>query len=204
MAGLNTTQLAKELNLSKGRISQLVGSGQLDGTYTGDGRSRRFDLAKVSTQLNLKLDKGQMLGNGAKTKRALRDLDPVPKERSDRKSTEVLPTDDPGRYEMARTMLAEENARKARRQNAEAEGLFVLADDAARQAKRLLAQELAQIETMLRDAARHVADELGVDYLAARAIMIASWRDHRGQRSAALSEQAEHAVPTDGERNEDF
>lgn len=208
MAGLTTTQLAEQLGVSKGRVSQYVKAGQLDGCFEGDGRARRFDLGKAAKALGRNLDAGQMMGNGAATKRTVKALsrgDDVPAPRpADQRPSDLLDPQDPDRYEMARTAKAEEEARRLRRQNAEAEGQFVLASEAARQTKRIIAQEIAQFETMLRDAARKVADELGVDYRETRQILIATWRQHRGQRSEALSQQAEQAEPTDEETAEDF
>ena len=70
---MNTTQLANELGISKGRVSQWVSEGKLDGCYTGDGRARRFDVEKVRAALQHRLDPGQLLGNGADTRRRLRE-----------------------------------------------------------------------------------------------------------------------------------
>ena len=130
---LTATELAGVLDLSKGRISQLVSGGQLKGCYSGDGRHRRFDLAKVAAALGRRLDPGQMLGNGAKTSEALARIpaaDPAPSPPQDPApapppaglgATE-LPSRDPSRYELAKTLKAEEDARTARRRNSEAEG----------------------------------------------------------------------------------
>lgn len=194
MTELTTTALAKELGVSKGRISQLVSEGKLSGCFRGDGRARRFDLAACAAALNRKLDPGQMMGNGAETRRRLRDLSEQGGE-SDPQSDDSRPlkSNDPDRYEMARTLKAEEEARKLRRQNAEAEGEFVLASAAQQQAARMLALEIAQVEVMLRDAARAVADELGVDYLVVRAKLMDQWRAHRGDRAAVLTDRAVQA-----------
>lgn len=211
MQRFTTTEVAGQLGLSKGRISQLVKNGTLDGCYEGVGRLRRFDLGKVASALNRKLDPGQMMGNGAETRKRLRDLaDDEPQNPPSNESatpdrdSAPLRQADPDRYEMARTQKAEEEARKLRRQNAEAEGLFVLASSAQHQAARMLALEIAQVEVMLRDAARAVADELGVDYLVVRSKLMEQWRGHRSARSESLADVAEAAPISDEEAEVDF
>ena len=199
---MNTTQLAKELGVSKGRISQYVSEGKLDGCFAGDGRSRRFDLAKVRAALDHGLDPGQMLGNGSETKRRLRDGGGSG-EQPDRRDGE-LRRGDPDRYELARIQKVEEEARKLRRQNLLDEGSLVLADQAAREAGRALTKELAQIEDFLVTQARALADVLGVDFKEARKVLIDGWRDHRAKRAAALAAQGRAAERSAEEAEADF
>lgn len=209
MSGLTATQLATKLDLSKGRISQLVTEGKLDGCYKGDGRSRRFDLAACANALNRTLDPGQMMGNGARTRQALREIeetDPpteTPQDVPERDSA-PLRTTDQARYEMARTLKAEEEARKLRRLNAQDDGTLVLAEQAGREARRALAAELAQFENVLRNAARAVADKMGVDFKTARQIMIDTWREHRSARAQHLDQEAEAAEMVPEEQDADF
>lgn len=205
---MNTTDLAKELGLSKGRISQYVSEGKLDGCFTGAGRARRFNVDKVRAVLEQRLDPGQMLGNGAETKRKLRDAAPAPDPVDDSgalpKRDGQLPRNDPDRYELARIQKVEEEARRLRRQNMLEEGSVVLADKAGREAARLLSKELAQIEDFLRRGARAIADELGVDHKHSRKILIDLWREHRGARAEAMAEEAEAATMDADEDEVDF
>lgn len=221
MALLNTTQLAQALSVSKGRVSQYVSEGKLKGCYTGDGLQRRFDLDKVAAALGRTLHPGQMLGNGAQTRQALRGLqieqprppiedddeDDAPPRRPasppQRESGE-LGARDPDRYELARTQKAEEEARRLRRMNAEAEGTFVLASAVERQVAQLMAQELAEVETVMRDAARRIADKLGVEFKAARQILMDQWREHRAKRTEALTVQAAQARLAPDEAEQDI
>lgn len=213
MTQLNSSDLAKVLGVSKGRVSQYVSGNKLDGCFTGSGTARRFDLDKVAHALGRQLHPGQMLGNGASTKRALKaleiapieavapDLDddeddqPAPSRSRSSQSRESAPLEgkDPDRYELARTQKAEEEARRLRRMNAEAEGTYVLASEVERQVARLLAQEVAEVEAVLRDGSRRVADLLGVDFKAVRQAMMNQWREHRAKRTEALQVQAEVA-----------
>lgn len=207
---LSATELARMLNLSKGRISQLVRDGRLDGCYRGEGRARRFDLSKAADALGQRLDPGQLLGNGAKTRRSLEEVD-GPEDASiggfDQAGAgaTLLSAKDPSRYELARTQELEEKARRARRQNEAEEGSWVLASEVAAETARQMQMEIAAIESsVLRTGARRLADELGVDFKAARAILVRVWREYRGQRSAEKSAEAEGAEMTEAEREADF
>lgn len=219
MSALNTTGLASALGVTKGRVSQWVKAGKLDGCYSGDGTARRFDLAKVAERLGKRLDAGQLMGNGAGTRRALGALQvrasSVPDEDDDDGETAAapappardgaaLPQRDPDRYELARIQKVEEEARKLRRQNAEAEGDYVLASEVARATERLIAQEIAEFEAVLRDGSRRVADKLGVDFKEVRQLMREEWRQHRASRVAVLDQAASDAGLTAEEEEEDI
>lgn len=210
---MNSTQLASTLGVSKARVSQYVSEGKLAGCYTGDGRSRRFDLAKCAEALGRRLDPGQLMGNGAATKATLAKIqtDDTPKakpltepRRSGGNGAESIPGADPDRYELARIQKAEEEARKLRRQNAEAEGHYILASEAAQMTTKLIAQEIAEFETVLRDGARVIADKLGVDFKTARQHLVETWRAHRAGRAEALTEQADAAGMTEAEAEENI
>ena len=214
---LNTTELAQELGVTKGRISQLVRDGRLNGCYQGDGRQRRFDLQLVAAKLQKKLHPGQMLGNGASTRRRLdqvvqedgEDLgsaEPMLPEARSSKPAESSPLDerDPDRYELARTQKAEEEARRLRRLNAEAEGRYVLASEVSAQVTRMIGQEVAEFETVLRDAARALADEFDVDFRSARTVLLQTWRKHRGTRAKIMGDSAEAEQPTEDEQQQDI
>lgn len=203
MAQLNTTELAALLAVSKPRISQYVAEGKLDGCYSGDGRSRRFDLDKVASALGRKLHPGQMMGNGAATRAALRDID-MPRPEPRPKADGALPLGDADRYEMARTLKAEEEARRLRRQNMAEEGTWVLAEDVQRNAAKAMSQEIAQIETMLRDGARALADEFGLDFRSVRKVLMDQWRAYRATRADVLSVGAAATEMSQNEREADI
>lgn len=205
MTTLTTTQLAAQLGLSKGRISQYVSSGRLDGCYRGDGRARRFDLDKVSAALRGDLDPGQMMGNGAKTKAALKEIGAGSKApaQSQRRDGELSPKD-PDRYELARIQKVEEEARRLRRLNAEADGLYVLASEVESDVAKQIGREIAEFENVLKESARIVADTLGVDFKSVRKILIDEFRAHRKNRSAVLSEAVDDREFTDAEKEADI
>ena len=215
--GLRAAEVADKLGVTPGRISQLVSQGKLDGCYTGEGRDRRFDLERVADALNKRLDPGQMMGNGRATKRRIAEVakvsgqveaDAGAEDAGDdsptKKDGRPLSPEDPDRYELAKIVQAEENARRLRRQNAVEEGRFVLASEVSRNVARAIAKEVAEVESYIRDAARRVADEMGVDFRTARKLMVDVWRAHRGTRAEAAAEAAQAARMTDEERAADI
>lgn len=205
MSGLTTTQLAERLDLTKGRISQLVKSGQLDGCYHGEGRNRRFDLGKAAEKLKRNLDPGQMLGNGAKTKKqieaALSGAAPDPKAST---GARLIDDADISRYELARIQNAEEDLRRKRRESAAAEGSMVLVSEVQQQIGRIMAQEIAEFEALMREAAIVVADTYGLDARAVRQVLLDEWRTHRVSRRDALKDEVKAAELSEAERAADI
>lgn len=163
MTRVSSPGLALLLGVSRTRVGQYVREGKLAGCYTGDGMTRRFEVALVAEALGRRLHPGQMLGNGADTRKALATLNPDGPKPIVVATARPIPAatvgdggpdeaTDAGRYEIARTQKAEEEVRKLLRANAEAEGKLVLASEVERQ----VAQELAEFEAVLRDGARKV------------------------------------------------
>lgn len=206
MTFLSASDLAKELGVTKGRVSQYVSGGKLEGCYRGAGRDRRFDLVKVSEALGRRLDRGQMLGNGAATKKAIERVkaggdDAAPRELPT--GGQALPPNDPSGYDMARTQIALEDARRKRRENLLAEGVYVLASEVELQVARAIGQEIKEFEGVLREGARRIADDLGVDFLKARQLLVQVFRSHRAVRSSGLSDQASATAMTETETEAD-
>ena len=221
MKSLSSSELADTLKVSRGRVSQYVKEGKLEGCYQGNGRDRRFDLVKVASALGRTMDPGQMMGNGAETRRQLGKIAPLPglgpdSEAEDeptpppaakappQKADAELSPSDPTRYELARTLKAEEEARALRRRNAEAEGTMVLASEAAQATTRLIGREVQAMEAVLQAGARAIADRLGVDYREARTILVGVWREHRAKRAGELGAEAAEAVLSPQEAVEDI
>lgn len=201
---LRASELADKLQVSRGRISQLVAGGKLDGCFEGEGAGRRFDLAKSAEALGKRLDPGQMLGNGAGTRRVLKDIasQATDQPASPRKSSESAPLTptDPDRYDLARTAKAEEDLRAMRLRNGREEGLYVLASEVERQVARLLGQEMRETESFLKEAARKLADTMQVDFKAAKKVLMDSWRAHRQGRATVLEESATVVSQSDAEK----
>lgn len=206
---INASELAGQLKVSRARISQYVSEGKLAGCYSGTGRARRFDPVKCVEALGRRLDAGQMAGNGTTTRKAINlmrrsgaadDL-PGPDAAPKGQASELSPTD-PDRMDLVKLQLAEEQLRKVRKQNAADEGIYVLASEVQLQVAGLLAQEIAEVEAMLREAAQKIADSLGQNNKVIRQILVTTWREHRAGRAETLSVQADSATMTDAENKE--
>lgn len=210
MNTVNAAQLAGMLNLSPGRISQLAKEGRLDGCYTGDGRSRRYDPTLVAQKLKGNLDPGQGLGNGASTRRAIGDIlasapsDAPKPPKAPLRTDGSVPDGDDDSYELLRKQKLAEETRRLRRQNELEAGTMVLASEVERQVAKVLRQEIAEVEEMLRTGARAIADRLGVDFRTVRKILTDTWRSQRQKRTEVLGEQAEAAAMSEAERDADI
>lgn len=205
MTGVNAAELARVLSVSPPRISQLLSEGKLEGCYQGAGRGRRFDPVACAEALGRRLDPGQRLGNGAGTQRAAAKI----LARQPGGAEEVAPPADQAlavpenQYEAARTAKAQEEARRMRRLNLEAEGTFVLAEAVERQVRRQLGQEVSETQVFLRNLARTVADEYQLDAKVVRKLMLDAWRAHRGERADAAELMERDAVLSADEADAD-
>lgn len=203
------SELARIFGVSKQRVHQWVKEGKLNGCFSGNGSHRRFDLAKSAEALGRRLDPGQLMGNGSATRAAIRDLSnastiPPPDDAGAPGDARPASGVDPDSYEAVRIQKAQEETRRLRRINAESEGRYVLATEAAQAMTKLLAQEIAQFEMALRDGSRMTADKLGVDFKTVRQFMMEAWRSHRTDRSGALDAIAEGAEMSEAELAEDI
>ena len=199
MPQVSASELAAHLDVSKGRVSQWVKEGKLRNTYTGDGKARRFDLDAVRIALGRTLDTAQALGNGRGTLEAIGAL---PESTGD----DEAPADDDlkRRYDLARTMRLEEQARAARWDNDQRSGTLVLASEVESATLALIGQEIAQVEAFIRRAARALGDQMGLDAKAAQAVMLTIWREYRGDRAAQAALSAGAAKHTADEKAADF
>lgn len=201
---IHAAELARQLGISRARVSQLVGEGKLEGSYAGEGRHRRFDLALAAECLERTLDAGQVMGNGAEAAEVRRGAvasdpapDPAPPEAGEDIDDSVAE-----RYRRARADKAETEAVKARIGLALEQGRYVLASEVELATRKALAEEIAGVESMLRDAARTLAAEHGLDPVALRASLLSLWRAHRARRSASVARDAAEARPTSAEARE--
>lgn len=208
--GITATQLADEMGLTKGRISQLVKNGVFDGCFQGDGRKRRYDLGACIEAYRGGTDVRQSSGNSAKTHAKLDALSVGgTKQRAKQADKSKHPEESTSasankRLNEARAQQAEIRARREARQELEAEGLYVLASEVARVTEKLLSNELSQTESLLKDMARLVADKNGLPFKEVRRDMLDLWREHRNGRSDDLSGHAEGAELTEKEIEEDM
>ena len=108
------------------------------------------------------------------------------------------------RYDAARTMRLEEQARAARLANEQITGTLLVADEVTRQVAEQIGQEIAAFDLVLRRGAEQVAARLNVPAKEVRAILAEAFRDHRARRAEAASTRAALSAPSPRERKEDF
>lgn len=203
---VNQARLAELLQLTPARISQLTSAGRLAGCFEGEGRARRYDPEKVAARLQGVLDPGQKLGNGAQTMRAAQAIlsDAPPPAAKAPKTDGASAPGDSDSYQLLREQKLAEETKKLRRQNDLDAGTLVLASEVERQVAKVLRQEIAEVEEMLRRGARAVADRLGVDFRTVRQILNETWRAQRQTRSDVLAGQADTAQMTEAEQEADI
>lgn len=170
--GITTTELATELGLSKGRISQLVSSGKLaEGhDFTGAGRGRRFNLNNCIDTLRLTLDVSQAVSNGAKTTERLEaGAGQAAATAPSVADTSDLPKQATARLNEIKVKRAELDLRRSLREEQVEEGRWVDVDEVRRATQKLIGQEVAETEAWLKDAARLIADKNGLNFKEVRA-----------------------------------
>lgn len=212
--GITATQLADEMGLTKGRISQLVKNGVFDGCFQGDGRKRRYDLGACIEAYRVGTDIRQSSGNSAKTHAKLDAISSGGAKQRTKQTAKQAEKPKPAeegtsaaankRLTEARARQAEIRARREAREELEAEGLYVLASEVTRVTEKLLSNELSQTESVLKDMARLIADKNGLPFKEVRRDMFDLWREHRNGRADDLAEQAEDAELTEREIEEDM
>ena len=81
---------------------------------------------------------------------------------------------------------------------------MVLAAEVHRQTSKRIGREVAEFESMLRTAARRIADEMGVDFKKVRQLLLAEWRAHRSKRASDILAHVEDIEMTEVEIKEDI
>ena len=198
---VTATELAERMGVDRSRISHLLREGKLEGTYSGEGRERRFDVARVASALNMRLSLGQQTGNGARAAAARAAI-------ADSDRAGGPPDPDQQRrladhHARAAAIIAKAKADRAelevadlRRRQAAQEGRWVLASEVQREVRAAIGSEIAEFEAALRMAARRIADQTGSDFREVKRILAECWREHRARRAEMLQDEAEAAQPS--------
>lgn len=173
---LNTVskaEFAKLVNLSPGRVSQLITAGKLKGALVGDGRSARVDVDKARDALKLRLDPGQRLGNGAETR--------LGEDTSDDLDLKL---------KQAKLAQAEAGNRRAREDELTRRGVYVRAEHASAEAGKLASTILQMFEGGLTDVAAEIAAEFKLTARDVTHLMRKRFRDVRARVSEQLASEA--------------
>jgi len=178
---LNTVtkgEFAKMVNLSPGRVSQMISEGKLSDCLVGEGREARIDAAKAIEKLKLRRDPGQALGNGAK---ATLSVTPAAPSVSDDISLKL---------QRAKLEEAEFRNRKLREEERVREGTYVRADDVKAETAKLATRLLQLFEGGLTDVATEIAATFKVPQRDVLHLLKKRFRDVRTNVSAEIAAEA--------------
>jgi hypothetical protein len=178
---LNTVtkgEFAKMVNLSPGRVSQMISEGKLSDCLVGEGREARIDAAKAIEKLKLRRDPGQALGNGAK---ATLSVTPAAPSVSDDISLKL---------QRAKLEEAEFRNRKLREEERAREGTYVRADDVKAETAKLATRLLQLFEGGLTDVATEIAATFKVPQRDVLHLLKKRFRDVRTNVSAEIAAEA--------------
>ncbi|WOC17409.1 hypothetical protein [Pseudochrobactrum sp. MP213Fo] len=163
---LSKGEFAKLINVSAGRISQYIASGQIGpDALQGEGRSARIVVDRARRQLNGRLDVAQRVGlNGLSTRIAMGPVEQADNapllQQPDKRPLETFQTQsDLVADQIAREKLEQAKMATARikREEALASGRFILADEARSELTRGVAMAYRVMEGGLSDMATHLA-----------------------------------------------
>ncbi|MGJ8570440.1 MAG: hypothetical protein ACSHXI_07055 [Hoeflea sp.] len=210
---VSKTEFAAHLGVSAGRVSQMIKAGQISpGSLKGEGRSARVIVDKASADLRRTLDPAQSHGlNGMTTRSALsgspaQPQRPAQMEGASQPATTPQPLAPQLTFDNTADLIGREKLRQAEiatrrmeRDEALAEGRFVLADDHRAAVASAASKVLATIESGLSDMADAIAsahslpprDVLHTLTQSFRGIRETAANAFAGQREAILAAEAE-------------
>lgn len=161
-------EFAKLINVSAGRISQYIASGQIGpDALQGEGRSARIVVDRAKRQLNGRLDVAQRVGMNGLTTRIAISPNAQPSDVPLLQQTDKRP---PETFQSQSDLVADQIARekldqakiqtaRAKREEALASGRFILADEARSEITRAVAMAYRVMEGGLADMATHLAGQ---------------------------------------------
>lgn len=169
---MSKSEFAKLINVSAGRISQYIASGQIGpDALEGAGRSARIVVDRAKRQLNGRLDVAQRVGMNGLTTRISITPNALPVsgaadapllQQADKRAVETFQTQsDLVADQIAREKLdqAKIQTARAKREEALASGRFILADEARSEITRAVAMAYRVMEGGLADMATHLAGQ---------------------------------------------
>ncbi len=168
-------EFAAMINVTRGRVSQMLASRQIDGdALIGEGRNARINVAVALAQLDARLDIGQRLGaNGKANLGGAASLDP---------------TDSAIKAERLR-QLQHVNA-KAEAEAGERSGKYVLAASARQDLGAMAARMVAAFEGCLPSFADAIAAGTSMPQRDALHMLRQVWRDARARLAGVAAEEA--------------
>ena len=170
-AGVSKSQFAAMIGVSRGRVSQWLRAGKIDGAaLIGEGRAARIDVDLARRQLDARLDLGQRLGANGKAALAFDATNSALKAARLRQLT-----------------LANERAEEEARLR---EGRYVAADDVRKEMGRIAGRLIVSFEGALPELAEAIAANSLMPQRDALYVLRASWRAIRTRLSGLEAEAA--------------
>lgn len=137
------SEFARLINLSPGRVTQMVREGKLNDCLVGQGPKARIIVDKAIEKLKLRRDVGQALGNGSKAKLA---------------GTEPSEVDDIElKIKRAKLEEAEVRNRRLREDELVRRGVLVRADDVSAETIRTVSTIVSSFESEMAAVAHEMA-----------------------------------------------
>lgn len=150
-------EFAKLLNVSPGRVSQMIAEGKIShDALDGHGRSAKIRVGVAMDQLRRRTDVGQRYGNGAATRLELPIKPPVPEGSA---SLDAPVSDDPigDKMRLEKLREVEFRNREAQRRELASQGVYVVADDVAAGLAKMAGSMVTVFEAALTDFAKAIA-----------------------------------------------
>lgn len=176
---LSKSDFAAHINVSAGRVSQMLTAGIIgQDCLVGEGRSAKIDVAKAVRQIGLRRDIGQSLSNGIGTQLTLPEQPAAPK---------------PNKTDDLAQQLQQERLESERRKNRIAaseelvrQGQLVPADQVRASMTKLARQVDDENGAMLADFASEIASKFGL----VQRDVLHLLRHVRNEKKAAAAERA--------------
>ena len=150
-------QFAVLTNVSKGRVSQWIAEGKIDGdALDGEGRDAKVRVPIALAQLKKRLNIDQRFGNGLGTRLDLRLVSPAPTDEPVEPPPPRPPTVEE-KIALERLEQLQRNNRQAAKEEATRAGLLTDAEDARRQFGRIAQSMVTVFEGALTDLATSIS-----------------------------------------------
>lgn len=194
-------EFAARVNISPGRVSQLISEGKIGpDAIRGEGRSAKLVLEVALEQFRASRSIGQALGNGAHVRTFLPDAPNAQTQATgtaDKAPAETpLPIPDPVADRIQRERLEQERIKteRMRREEALAEGRYMLADEALAQMNQVASTVVRVFEGGLADMAGAISARFELSHRDVMHELQKAFREVRSRASAEHRKQAEEAA----------
>lgn len=182
---VSKAEFARMVNLSAGRVSQMISEGKLADCLDGEGRNARIDAAKAIEKLKLRRDPGQAMGNGAKANLVTPMAAPAAAAAAPTESDEISL-----KLQRAKLQEAEYRNRKLREEEREREGHYVKAEDVQAETAKLATRLLQLFEGGLAEVATEISSTFKVPQRDVLHLLKKRFRDVRTNVSAEIAAEA--------------